>query len=174
MATTWNIDPAHTDVSFKIKHLMVSNVKGTFGNFEGKAETEGDSFQNAKFQFSADIDSIDTNNTDRDNHLKTGEFFDAEKYPKMTFESTSFEKHGDDFQLKGNLTIKGKTNPVTLDAEFGGEAKDPWGNAKAGFSISGKVNRKDYDLVWNAPLETGGMLLGDEVKINIELQLVKS
>ena len=170
----WNIDPTHTEVSFKIKHLMVSNVNGIFGKFEGSVETEGDDFHNASASFSADIDSISTNNADRDGHLKGADFFDAEKFPKMTFKSTSFEKSGDDYTITGDLTIKDVTKSVKLDAEFGGLATDPWGNNKAGFTVTGKVNRKDFRLVWNAPLETGGLLLSDDVKLNIELQLAKA
>jgi len=176
MATTkWAIDPTHTEVSFKVKHLMVSNVNGIFGKFEGALETEGENFENAKAEFSADIDSISTNNADRDGHLKSGDFFDAEKFPKLSFKSTSFVKTSDDeYKLTGDLTIRDVTKNVSLNAEFGGNATDPWGNQKAGFTITGKFNRKDFGLVWNAPLETGGLLLSDEVKVNIELQVVKA
>jgi polyisoprenoid-binding protein YceI len=175
MATTWNVDPTHTDIGFKIKHLMVSNVSGTFSKFEGKVETEGEDFSTAKAEFSADIDSISTNNADRDGHLKSGDFFDMEKYPTISFKSTGFKKVDEEnYKIDGDLTIRDVTKPVTLDAEFGGMAKDPWGNEKAGFTISGKVNRQDFGLVWNAPLETGGFLLSNDVKLNVELQLVKA
>jgi len=176
MATTkWAIDPAHTEVSFKVKHLMVSNVNGRFETFEGAVEAEGDDFSNAKAEFSADIDSVNTGNGDRDGHLKSGEFFDAEKFPKLTFKSTEFKKINDeDYEIKGDLTIRDITKNVTVKGEFGGLAQDPWGNSKAGFNINGKFNRKDFGLTWNAPLETGGFLLSDEVRINVELQLVKA
>ena len=176
MATTkWAIDPAHTEVSFKVKHLMVSNVNGRFETFDGSIETEGEDFSNAKAEFSADINSVNTGNGDRDGHLKSADFFNSEEFPKMTFKSTEFKKvGGDDYEITGDLTIRDMTKNVTVKGEFGGFAQDPWGNNKAGFEISGKFNRKDFGLVWNAPLETGGFLLSDEVKINIELQLVKA
>lgn len=175
MATTkWAIDPAHTEVSFKIKHLMVSNVNGIFGSFEGSIETEGENFSNARAEFSADVSSINTNNSDRDTHLKGADFFEVEKYPKLTFTSTEFKKIDEDtYEITGDLTIRDVTKSVKVKAEFGGFALDPWGNNKAGLSITGKFNRKDFGLVWNAPLETGGFLLSDEVKIAIELQLAK-
>lgn len=174
MATTkWTVDPTHSEVGFKVKHMMFTNVSGRFGTFNGSAETEGDNFENAKIDFEADVTSIDTNNADRDNHLKSGDFFDAEQHPKLTFTATEMKKDGDDYKLTGDLTVHGVTKPVTLNVEYGGIAKDPWGNEKAGFSINGKLNRKDYGLTWNAALETGGVLVSDEVKLNIELQLVK-
>jgi polyisoprenoid-binding protein YceI len=174
MATTkWTIDPTHSEVGFKVKHMMFTNVSGRFGTFNGSAETEGDNFENAKIDFEADVTSIDTNSADRDNHLKSGDFFDAEQFPKLTFQATEMKKDGDDYKLSGDLTIHGVTKPVTLNVEYGGIAKDPWGNEKAGFSINGKLNRKDYGLTWNAALETGGVLVSDEVKLNIELQMVK-
>lgn len=174
MATTkWTVDPTHSEVGFKVKHMMFTNVSGRFGTFNGSAETEGDSFENAKIDFEADVTSIDTNNADRDNHLRSGDFFDAEQFPKLTFSATEMKKDGDDYKISGDLTLHGVTKPVTLNVEYGGIAKDPWGNEKAGFSINGKLNRKDFGLTWNAALETGGVLVSEEVKLNIELQLVK-
>lgn len=171
MSTTkWSLDPTHSEIGFKVKHMMFTNVSGKFENFEASAETDGDDFENAKFNFSGTIDSISTGNTDRDTHLKSADFFDAEQFPKITFESTSFDKT----KLKGNLTLHGITKPVTLETEFGGLMQDPWGNTKAGFSISGKINRKDWGLNWNAALETGGVLVSEDVKLAIELQFVKS
>jgi len=175
MATTkWAVDPTHSEIGFKVKHMMFTNVSGKFANFTGEAETEGDSFENARFNFSGDTDSVTTGNTDRDGHLLSGDFFDAASNPKLTFTSTSFDKKNEgEYTLTGDLSLHGVTKPVTLDVEFGGIAKDPWGNTKAGFTITGKLNRKDFGLTWNSALETGGVLVGEEVKLNIELQFVK-
>ncbi|AWH85415.1 hypothetical protein HYN59_09935 [Flavobacterium album] len=175
MATTkWAIDPTHSEIGFKVKHMMFSNVSGKFGTFTAEATTEDDNFENAQFDFSADVDSVNTGNTDRDNHLKTVDFFGTEEHGKITFKSTSFKKNSDeDYTLIGDLTIKGTTKPVTLAVEFGGIAKDPWGNTKAGFSATGKLNRKDFGLTWNAALETGGVLVSEEVKLVIDVQFVK-
>ena len=176
MATTqWSIDPAHSEIHFKVKHLMITNVTGSIGTFTGGAETDGDDFENARVHFSADMASINTNAPDRDTHLRSADFFEVEKYPKLTFESTSMKKTSDDeYELTGNLTIKDVTKPVTLKAESGGINKDPWGNMKAGFSLTGKLNRKDFGLTWNAALETGGVLVSDDVRLIIEAQLVKA
>ena len=133
----------------------------------------GDNFENANFEFSANIDSISTNNTDRDNHLKSADFFDADNFPKLTFKASSFTKDGDDYEITGDLSIKEVTKPVKFPVEFSGLMKDPWGNTKAGLNIYGKINRKDWGLNWNSALETGGVLVGEEVKLNIELQLIK-
>jgi len=174
MATTkWAIDPTHSEIGFKVKHMMFTNVSGTFAAYDATITTEDDNFENAKFEFSADIDSISTNNTDRDNHLKSGDFFDAENNPKLTFKASSFTKDGDDYELTGDLSIKDVTKSVKFPVEFSGLMKDPWGNTKAGLNIYGKINRKDWGLNWNSALETGGVLVGEEVKLNIELQLVK-
>jgi polyisoprenoid-binding protein YceI len=176
MATTkWTIDPAHSEIQFKVKHLMVTTVTGSFKKFEGGAETESDDFNDAKISFSADIASIDTGSSDRDNHLKTADFFELEKHPKLQFTSTSFKKKSDeDYELNGDLTIRGITKPVKLKVVYAGQAKDPWGNTKAGFELEGKINRKDWGLTWNAPLEAGGVLVSDEVRLLAEIQLVKS
>lgn len=176
MSTTkWVVDPTHSEIVFKVKHMMFTNVSGNFAKFDASVVTEDDNFDNAKFDFSADVESVSTGNADRDNHLRSGDFFDAENFPKMTFTSTGFtQKSGDDYTLTGDLTIRDVTAPVTLDVEFGGTAKDPWGNVKAGFSATGKLNRKDFGLTWNSALETGGVLVGEEVKLLIELQFVKA
>jgi polyisoprenoid-binding protein YceI len=172
--TKWAVDPTHSEIGFKVKHMMFTNVSGKFAKFTAEAETEGDNFENAQFDFSADIDSVSTGNADRDAHLLSGDFFNAEQHPKMTFRSTAFTKKNEgEYTLTGDLTIHGVTKPVTLDAEFGGIAKDPWGNTKAGFTLTGKLNRKDFGLTWNAALETGGVLVSDDVKLAIELQFVK-
>ncbi len=174
MATTnWSIDPTHTEIGFKVKHMMFTNVSGKFKTFDATITSENDNFENANMEFSADINSIDTNNADRDNHLKTGDFFDAETYPKLSFKSTSFNKKEDDYELVGDLTLKGITKSVKFPVEFSGLMTDPWGNTKVGINIAGKINRKDWGLNYNAALETGGVLIGEEVRLNIEIQLIK-
>lgn len=177
MATSnWIADPAHSEIGFKIKHLMITNVKGNFSDYQISAQTEDDDFSKAAISFSAKIESIDTGNADRDNHLLSADFFDAAQFPEMTFKAvkaTNIDNDGS-YDLEGDLTIKGITKAVKLGVEFGGVMKDPWGNTKAGFTISGKINRKDWGLTWNAPTEAGGLLVGEEVKINIDLQLLKS
>lgn len=174
MATTkWALDPTHSELQFKVKHLMITTVTGNIKSFDATLETEGDDFTNAAITFSGDINTIDTGNGDRDGHLKSGDFFDAEKYPAITFKSTSVEKDGSDYVVKGDLTIKDVTKAVKLNAEFGGIATDPWGNTKAGFTLSAKINRTEFGLTWNAALETGGVMVSEEVKILGELQFVK-
>jgi polyisoprenoid-binding protein YceI len=175
MATTkWALDPTHSEIGFKVKHLMFTNVSGNFKTFTVTAETDGDNFGNAKVEFSADTDSISTNNEQRDQHLKSADFFDAASFPKVSFSATKLADAGDgNFELTGNLHLHGVVQPVKLAVEFGGIVKDPWGNIKAGFSINGKINRKDFGLNWNAALETGGVMVSEEVKINGEIQLVK-
>lgn len=153
---------------------MFTNVTGKFQTFTAEATTEGDNFENAKFEFSADIDSVATGNADRDGHLLSPDFFDAANFPKLTFTSTSFVKKDEgDYILTGDLTIRDVTKSVTLAVDFGGTAKDPWGNVKAGFSAEGKLNRKDFGLTWNAALETGGVLVSEDVKLVIDAQFVK-
>lgn len=170
--TTWAIDPAHSEITFKVKHLMISNVKGEFKTFE--ASIDGEDFTNSTLSAKIDASSISTNNNDRDTHLKSPDFFEVEQFPEITFISTSLKKGDDDeYKLVGDLTIKGVTKEITLDTEFGGFMKDPYGNEKAGFSINGKLNRKDFRLNWNAALEAGGVMVGNEVKINAEVQFVK-
>jgi polyisoprenoid-binding protein YceI len=174
MATTkWTLDPTHSELQFKVKHLMISTVTGNLKSFSAELASEGDDFSNADISFSGEISSIDTGNTDRDNHLKSGDFFDAEKFPTMTFKSTEVTKDGDDYTVTGDLTIKGNTKAVKLNAEFGGIATDPWGQTKAGFTLSGKINRAEFGLTWNAALETGGVMVSEEVKLLGELQFVK-
>lgn len=168
----WVLDPTHSELTFKVKHLMISNVKGEFKNF--KAEIDHEDFEKGTVKVTVETSSVFTNNTDRDNHLKSADFFDAENHPAMTFKSTHFAKAADDdYKLKGLLTIRGISKEVSLDVEFGGINKDPWENVKAGFSFSGKIYRKDWGLNWNAALETGGVLVSDEVIIGGEVQFVK-
>ena len=172
--TKWAIDPTHSKVAFKVKHLMISNVLGNFKEFEGQVSTDGDDFSTAEINFTLNAASIDTEMVDRDAHLKSPDFFDAEKYPKISFSGKGMKDLGDEmFELTGDLTIKEVTRSVTLTVEYGGIMTDPWGNVKAGFSITGKINRKDWGLIWNAALETGGVLVGEEVKINCDIELVK-
>jgi len=173
--TKWAVDPMHSEVQFKVKHLVISTVTGFFRSFEGSMETEGDSFENAKVSLAIDIDSIDTNQSQRDGHLKSAEFFDAEKYPQITFSSTSFKATGeeDEYKLAGDLTIKGVTKSVTLDAEFGGSADDFYGNTKAGFEVSGKINRKEFGLGWDGITEAGSVVVGEDIKLMINIQFAK-
>ncbi|WP_445713062.1 YceI family protein [Flavobacterium sp.] len=170
--TKWSIDPAHSEITFKVKHLMISNVKGEFKTFQ--ANIYGEDFTKSTISANIDASSISTNNNDRDTHLKSPDFFEVEKYPEITFVSTSIKKVDDDeFKLVGDLTIKGTTKEITLNTEFGGFMKDPYGNEKAGFSINGKLNRKDFGLNWNAALEAGGVMVANEIKIYAEVQFIK-
>ena len=174
IATKWAIDPTHSEIHFKVRHMMVSNVTGSFDKFEGSVESENEDFEGADIAFSADVASISTNNADRDKHLRSDDFFNAEKYPKLTFQSTSFTKKSNgDYELKGNLTIRNVTKPVTLGVEYNGSAVDPYGQTKAGFEISGKINRKEYNLKWDAVTEAGSIVVSDEVRLVVNVQLVK-
>lgn len=173
--TTWNIDPTHSEVQFKVKHLVISTVTGSFKSFNGSIETNNDSFEDAKVTFEADINSIFTNNEDRDAHLKSDDFFNAEKFPKLKFTSTSFEKVGDDeFEVTGDLTIRDVTKTIKLNAEYGGTVTDPYGQTKAGFEISGTINRKEFNLTWNAVTEAGNVVVADNIKLQMNVQVVKS
>jgi polyisoprenoid-binding protein YceI len=173
-ATKWAIDPSHSEISFKVKHLVVTTLTGKFDSFEGSLETANDDFSNAKIGFTADIASINTGNGDRDGHLKSDDFFNAEAFPKLIFTSTGFTKTGDsDYKLTGDLTIRDVTKPVELTVEYGGTMVDPWGNTKAGFEINGKVKRKEFGLKWDAVTEVGGAVVSDEIKLHLNVQLVK-
>lgn len=170
----WALDPTHSEIIFKIKHMMITNVSGSFSKFDASIEADDDSFSNSIVNFNADVNSIDTNNEQRDGHLKSPDFFDTASFPSINFVSSKFEKSSNgNFTVTGDLTIKGVTNTVTLDVEFGGINKDPWGNTKAGFTVTGKINRTHWNLGWNAALETGGVLVSEEVKFNAEVQFVK-
>lgn len=175
MATNkWNLDPAHSELSFKVKHLMISTVTGTFDKFSVDVESSLEDFSDAKISFSADINSINTNNEQRDGHLKSPDFFDADKYPTMNFTSEVINKTTEgNIYITGNLTIKDVTKQIRFEATPGGIAKDPYGNLKAGFGIDFKINREDFGLTWNAALETGGVLVSTDVRIIAEIQLVK-
>ncbi|WP_288370756.1 YceI family protein [uncultured Algoriphagus sp.] len=168
----WVIDPTHSEVSFKVKHLVISTVTGYFKKFEGAAESESDDFDGASVSFTADIDSIDTNQGDRDNHLKSADFFDAANHPKLSF-SGKISKNGGDYQLVGDLEIRGTKKEVSLDVDFGGVAGDPYGQTKAGFEIEGKINRKEFGLTWSAVTEAGSVVVSDQVRLMLSVQLVK-
>ena len=172
--TKWALDASHSEVLFKVKHMMITNVTGKFGTYTADVETEGDDFTTAKIKFTINTASVNSNDENRDGHLKGADFFDVEKYPAMTFESTAYKAKGsDEFELTGNLTIKDVTKQVTLSGEFGGIGKDPWGNTKAGFTVNGKINRDEFGLIWNAALEAGGVLVSNEVRISCDIQLSK-
>ena len=169
----WAIDPTHSEIQFKVKHLVITTVTGNFGEFSGQVEAN-DTFTDLNVQFSAETASISTNNEQRDGHLKSGDFFDVENFPKLTFKSTSIEnKNGNEFELIGDLTIKGITKKIKLATIYEGTATDPWGNVKAGFEVSGKINRQDFGLQWSVITEAGGALVSDEVKLSANIQLVK-
>ncbi|GAB4018321.1 YceI family protein [Spirosoma sp. KCTC 42546] len=173
-ATTWAIDPTHSEVQFKVKHLVISTVTGSFGVYEGQVETFGDDFTNAKIAFSADISSISTGQEQRDGHLKSADFFDAENFPKLTFVSNSMTKTGDDtYTLTGDLTIRGTTKPVTLKVEHGGQMQDFYGQTKAGFELVGTIKRKEFGLTWDGVTEAGGVVVSDDVKLVMNIQLTK-
>lgn len=175
MATTnWVLDPTHSEIGFKVRHMMITNVSGSFASFEVEVKSSDEQFSSADLRFSADVNSISTGSDQRDGHLKSADFFETEKYPELVFEAKGYSPQKGEHSLKGNMTIKGITKPVEFKVEFGGIAKDPWGNTKAGFTISGKINRKDFGLTWNAATEAGGVLVGEEVKLLAEIQLTKS
>lgn len=168
MVTKWNLDPTHSEITFSVKHMMISKVKGQFKAFNAEIESEDETFKNAKVNATIQTDSIDTNNADRDAHLRGEDFFNAGNHPTITFESNALNDG-----ITGNLTINGVTKPINLDVDFGGIGQDPWGNTKAGFSFEGKIKRSDFGLNWNAALEAGGVLVSDDVNIAGELQFVK-
>ncbi len=165
---TWQIDPAHTGINFAVRHMMVAKVRGRFATFSGTITTTED-VQGSSVEAVIDVQSIDTNDATRDEHLRSADFFDAANHPNMTFRSTGVGRKGDDYTLTGDLTIRDVTKAVTLDLEFGGFGKDPWGNTKLGVTATGSISRKDFGLEWNAALEGGGVLVGD--KINLELDV---
>jgi polyisoprenoid-binding protein YceI len=171
--TTWNVDPSHSNAQFSVRHLMISNVKGEFSKVTGQVRFDPDKPENLSAEASIDVSTINTREHDRDNHLKSPEFFDVEKYPTITFKSKSAERGSDGLKLKGDLTIHGVTREVTLDVEGPTPpTKDPWGNIRAGASATAKINRKDFGLTWHQALETGGVVVGDEVKLTIDVELV--
>ena len=175
MATTkWVIDPMHSEVTFKVKHLMITTVTGYFRTFNLEVETNGDDFNSAsRIEFTADIDSIDTNNKDRDTHLKSPDFFNAAEHAKLRFVGKKLHASGNEGTIEGDLTIRGITHPVTVSVELGGTVVDPYGQHKAGFTVTGKINRKDYGLVWSAVTEAGNVVVSDEIRLAAEVQLIK-
>jgi len=171
---TYKIDAAHSEILFKVKHLMITNVTGSFAKFDGTMVADAPDYTDAKVTFEADIDSISTNNAQRDGHLKADDFFAADKFPKLTFVSTGFEKLNDEeYKLTGDLTIRDVTKPVTLDVTYGGTTNDPWGQTKVGFEIAGKVNRKEFGLSFHAVTEAGSVMLSEEVKLLLNVQFTK-
>ena len=171
--TKWAIDASHSEVQFKVKHLLISNVTGKFKVFAGTAETEGDDLSTAKATFTAEIDSVDTNNEQRDGHLKSGDFFDAANNPQITFVSTGLAKDGDDYKLTGDLTLRGVTKSVTLKAEISHTVTDPWGQTRFGVEVNGKINRLDFGVSFGMVSETGAVLLGNDVTLHIAAEFVK-
>ena len=168
----WNLDLSHSNVGFSVKHMMVSKVKGQFSSFNANIEAEDlAEISNANIKFDIDVASISTRNEDRDNHLKSADFFDVDKYPKITFESTAITKKGNDYEITGNLTIKDVTKVVTFETEYNGKGKNPWGQEVYGFEAATSINREEFGLTWNAALETGGVLVGKDIKINVELEV---
>lgn len=173
--TKWLVDPMHSEIQFKIKHLVISTVTGSFKTFSGYVTSAGNDFNNANIHFTLDVNSIDTNQQQRDEHLKASDFFDVKDYPRINFESTSFtKKDGDEYKLQGNLTLKGVTKPVELSVEYGGSEKDQHGNTKHGFEVTGKINRKEFGLMYNALTETGGLALGEDIKLVANIQIAKA
>jgi len=175
MATvTWALDPTHSEIQFKVKHMMISTVSGEFTKFEASLETEEEDFTTARVRFSADVATINTKNEQRDGHLKSADFFDAENHPVLTFDGAGLQhKSGDSYTLKGNLTLKGETRPIELEVEFAGAIKDPYGYTRAGFEVSGKINRKDFGLSWSALTEAGGLVVGDEVRLAANVEFIR-
>ncbi|HLS90190.1 MAG TPA: YceI family protein [Limnochordia bacterium] len=173
MSQKWVVDPTHTNVEFVVRHMMISSVRGRFSQVEGVIEGDPDDLTTGRFEATIDAASIDTRQEDRDQHLRSADFFDVENHPKITFKSTSVEKTGENqYKVTGDLTIRGTTRPVTLDVTYEGRGKDPWGNERIGLSAQGKINRKDFGLTWNAALETGGVLVSDEVRLEIHTEAV--
>lgn len=177
MATTkWILDPSHSEVEFKVRHMMISTVSGKFTKFDAEVQTEGEDFTTAKVSFTIDVNSITTGNEQRDGHLQAADFFESAKFPQIKFTASKYEKVDNDgsYEVYGDLTIRDVTKQVKLDAEFGGVIKDPWGNTRAGITISGKINRKEYGLQFHAVTETGGLVVADEVRIHLGLEFIKA
>jgi len=173
--TNWKVDASHTNVGFEVEHMLIATVEGEFTKFDGTIETNGDDFTEATIDFTIDVNSISTDNEDRDGHLKSDDFFNAEKFPQIKFKSKSMTKaEGKMWKLVGDFTMRDVTKEIELDVKFRGLVNDPWGNTRVGFEISGEVNRFDYNLKWNNLLETGGLVVGDMVALDIDLELIKS
>ena len=175
-ATKWILDPSHSEVEFKVKHMMISTISGKFTKFDADLQTEDEDFMTAKVSFTVDTDSITTNNEQRDGHLKASDFLDTSNFPKLKFVATKYENVDNDgsYEVYGDLTIRGVTKQLKLDAEFGGVIKDPWGNTRAGVTVSGKINRKEFGVQFHAVTETGGIVVSDEVRIHVALEFIKA
>ena len=174
MNTLWKIDPAHSEIQFKVKHLMITTVTGYFRRFDLEVETEDEDFTQARrLEFTAEAASIDTNSEQRDTHLRSADFFDAEKFGQLRYVGKTLERSGSDYTLSGDLTIRGVTKPVALKVHFGGIVIDPYGQTKAGFEVEGRISRKEFGLVWSAMTEAGQVVVGDEIKVLCEVQLIR-
>ncbi len=171
---TWNVDKTHSSVTFKVRHMVISNVKGNFREFSGVVEFDGKDLTKGTVEFSIDVNTINTDSEGRDKHLKSGEFFDAEKFPNITFKSTKIVADGDDYKISGDFTMKDVTKSVTFDLEYSGTVVDPWGNTRAGFAAKTKIDRQDYNVNFSGTLDNGGLVVGNEVKIELEIELVKA
>ena len=173
--STYKIDPTHSEITFKVKHMMITNISGSFTKFDATMESDAADFSDAKISFEADVNSINTNNEQRDGHLKSDDFFAAEKFPKLIFQSSMLVKKREDaYVLTGDLTIRGTTKTVELVIEFGGTMTDPYGRVKSGFEINGSINRKDFGLTWGAVTEAGGIVVSDEVNLHLNVQMIKN
>jgi polyisoprenoid-binding protein YceI len=171
--TKWVLDPAHSEFQFKVRHMLISNVSGHFKSFNATAETDGDDISNAKVHFTADVSTISTNNEQRDAHLRSGDFFDAENQPQITFDGQGLTPKGDDYTMTGTLTMRGVSKPITINVEYGGKIVDPWGNNRAGYTVTGKINRKDFGVSFSMVSETGGIMLGEEVSFTANVEFVQ-
>lgn len=172
--TKWIVDPTHSEVQFKIKHLVISTITGSFNNFQGGATSDLSNFENAEIHFSLDVSSIDTNQPQRDEHLRSADFFDADKFPHITFQSNYFHKvKGDNYKLSGLLNLKGITKPIELDAEYGGTERDQNGNVRIGFEVEGRISRQEFGLNYMALTDAGGLVIGEDVKLIANIQLVR-
>jgi len=174
VATSWKVDPSHSHAEFAVRHLMISTVKGRFAEVTGTLTGDETAPEQAAIELTIPVAGIDTRESQRDAHLRSADFFDADRHPAITFRSATIVRDGRDFTVTGDLTIRGVTRPVVLQVEAGGRARDPWGNERLGFTATTRLNRKDFGLHWNQALETGGVLVGDEVKVTVELELIKS
>jgi polyisoprenoid-binding protein YceI len=174
MKTNWKIDTLHSQIGFKVKHMMITNVTGTFDQFDASVEVDDNDFSTAHFSFSANIDSVNTGVADRDAHLKSEDFFNAAAHPHLLFKSTGVKKISEqEYEIHGDISIRDVSKPIVLHADFGGVVVDPYGQTKTGFSVEGKIKRSEFGLTWSAITEAGSIVVGDEVKLNCELQFVK-
>lgn len=171
--TTWKLDPAHTLVEFSAKHLMITTVKGRITDVEGTIVSDERELRNSSVEATLKAATIDTRTEQRDQHLRSADFLNADQFPEIRFKSTRIEGDKDSFKLTGDLTIRGVTRPIVLDVQFEGRTKDPWGGDRVGFSATGKIDRREFGLTWNQALETGGVVVGNDVKINLEVEAVK-